>query len=137
MIIIVIINIAVSQSLLGRLLEYMNRYHFRHFWSDFQAALHCINRQGELKRLIHWARGRQLRGPQRLYESRLAEEENRFLKHRLRNPKIVRWACLIHIISNAVSPTPRYLPPGSAMLYRHPSTPKNSAFHRNGSCLNQ
>jgi len=87
----------------------------------FVEALHCINRIGELHRLKAWARRKRLAGPLRLYESRLVEEEHKLMKICMRFPNEMRWARLVHAISNLVSPTPRYLPRGSASGYRRSS----------------
>ena len=43
------------------------------------------------------------------------------MKISIRFPTEVRWARLVHAISNLVSPTPRYLPKGSASGYRRSS----------------
>ena len=83
----------------------------------FVEALHCKNRIGELHRLKAWARRKRLAGPQWLYESRLVEEEHKLMKISIRFPTEVRGACLVHAISNLVSPTPRYMPKGSASVY--------------------
>ena len=87
----------------------------------FVEALHCVNRISELHRLKAWARRKRLAGPMRLYESRLVEEEHKLMKISIRFPNEMRWARLVHAISNLVSPTPRYMSRGSASGYRRSS----------------
>jgi hypothetical protein len=90
-------------------------------YTIFVEALHCTNRIGELHRLKAWAKRKRLTEPLRFYESRLAEEEHKLMKISMRFPNEMRWARLVHAISNLVSPTPRYLPRGSASGYRRSS----------------
>ena len=87
----------------------------------FVTALHTLNRTNELRRLKDWARRKRFVGPLKLYESRIVEEEHRLLKMSMRFPNEVRWARLVHAISNLVSPPPRYLPRGYASVYRRSS----------------
>ena len=87
----------------------------------FVAALHSLNRVDELRRLMAWARRKRLEGPLRLYTSRMVEEECKIMKISSRFPNQVRLARVVHMISILVSPKPRYMPKGSASLYRYKS----------------
>ena len=87
----------------------------------FVESLHCLNRHGELRRLIAWARSKRLPGPLRFYTSRMVEEEHKLMQLSIRFPNEMRCARLVHAVSNLVSPTPRYLPRGSANSYRRKS----------------
>jgi hypothetical protein len=87
----------------------------------FVAALHSLNRRTELRRLMVWARHKRLDGPLNLYTSRMVEEERKLMKIGFHFPKQMRWARLVHAISNLVSPRQRYMPRGSASTYRYKS----------------
>lgn len=83
----------------------------------FAEALRSLNKIGELRRLIVWARNKRLAGPLKLYENLLVEEEHKLLKIRIWFPNVARCAQLVHSISKLVSPTPRFMPKGSASFY--------------------
>jgi hypothetical protein len=87
----------------------------------FAEALYSLNHISELYRLQAWAKRKRFAGPLKLYESRLVEEEHKLMKIAMRFPNQVSWARLVHAISNIVSPTPRYMPRGSASGYRRNS----------------
>lgn len=85
----------------------------------FLAALYSLNRRQELRRLMAWAQSKQLEKPLNHYTSLMVEEENKLFKISYRFPKQMLLARVVHVISNLVSPKPRYLPRGSASSYRY------------------
>ncbi len=78
----------------------------------------CLNRHHELLRLVRWAERKRLVGPCRLYRSRLADEDRRLLRYALDAPTQMRCARWLHRLNQLINPTPRYLPKGSARVYR-------------------
>lgn len=84
----------------------------------FNASLVSLNRQTELKRLMGWAKSKGLAGPLHCYREMYNEDGFRLMLMRKRFPIEYRVAAVTHAISNVVSPTPRYLPRGSASGYR-------------------
>ena len=98
---------------------------YRNNWNDFWSAVHSLNRKAELIRLVQWAKRKRLTGPLKLYLTRLQQEENSIMRLRVRNPKMLTGARLMHFISNLVSPKPRYYPKGSARHYRQCKTKRN------------
>ncbi len=96
-----------------RLIIWRNNWHI--FWNILQAK----NRRTELTRLITWAHNKNLKGPEKLYKLRLNQEDTRLVQYKWRHPRLCTWAQLLHLISHLISPTPRYLPRGSASKYRY------------------
>jgi hypothetical protein len=74
------------------------------------------NRRGELKRLIRWAKHKQLEYPLRLYRTRLDDEERRLNRYQLQYPQFARIAYIIHLLNKLCFP-PRYPQRGSAWGY--------------------
>ena len=97
----------------------MNRFLLCNSWCVFWDILHSYNRRNELNRLIKWARNRKLEAPRKLYESRQNEEENRLMRYKWRYPGLDRCAYLLYLAGKLVSQSPKYLPRGSASIYRY------------------
>ena len=87
-------------------------------WREFCAVFRILNRKGELERLAKWAIRKNLPGPRRLYERRIEDEERRLLQYTFRSRRLVRRARFLHWLSGLVKTTPRYVPRGSAAIYR-------------------
>ena len=101
----------------------MNTFNFH--WRDFFAAtgqifhiLFCLNREDELRRLVEWADSKQLPGPQRAYLMKLGDTERRLFRYAVSTPRLTTLARLLHGFKVLLTPTPRYLPVGSARIYR-------------------
>lgn len=101
----------------------MNIYHFyRQEFKDtcqkFFLILHGLNRRDELQRLVQWAEQKHLSHPLRLYQNRLADEQKRLLRYRAEYPGMTAFASTLCRFNRLISTPPRYLPKGSARVYR-------------------
>ena len=85
---------------------------------EFFALYSAVSRKAELERLIDWAVRKHLPGPQKLYKNRLQDEELHLARHNMYYPRLVYLAYVLYGLSQLISPTPRYLPKGSAWKYR-------------------
>jgi hypothetical protein len=85
---------------------------------DFWKMLYCLNRRAELLRLIQWAERKQLAGPLRCYQARLADVEIRLQRYAIHNPHLTRWTRRFHRLCRVLMPPPRYYRRGSAAGYR-------------------
>ena len=70
--------------------------------------LNTINRSGELKRLITWARRRRFNRVQANYEDNLVKVESILMLLRREYPRQYLFARILHGISNLVSVKPGY-----------------------------
>ncbi len=102
----------------------MRFYNWYNNWHLLWSILRTKNRHSELTRLIKWARNKNLDGPEELYLFRLNEEDRRLMQYNWRHPHLFVCAQALYLISYLVSPTPRYLPRGSASHYRYRSSTK-------------
>ena len=59
---------------------------------EFLPVLRSVNRQHELHRLVVWAERKRLAKPRHLYENRLRDEEDRLLRYRMTDPRLVSLA---------------------------------------------
>lgn len=90
---------------------------FHHNWQVTNVILHVLNRRSELLRLIVWAQKRRFKNPRRCYEHRYKEAGVKLVQLEIKFPTHYRWASILHIISNWVSPTPKGRK-GIAAIYR-------------------
>lgn len=101
------------------MLIYKDIYPFKRNWYAFWDMLNAFNRHSELQRLVRWANEHALTGPEKLYRSRLHDEELRLNSYRMRTPRLVIGARLLFLFGCLISPTPRYHSKGSAAQYRY------------------
>lgn len=80
--------------------------------------LAAFNRRRELMRLEQWAANKHLAGPLRLYRAQHLDVERALVRYTLTSPLAHRLAHALHALNRLLSPTPRYLPKGSAAAYR-------------------
>jgi hypothetical protein len=98
----------------------MTRWHIiLQTWYRFWAIVHTLNRHTELGRLITWAERKQFRGPLRRYVQRSQQEEERMAFYAIRFPGLLKLAQGLHLVSNLISPAPRYPSKGTAASYRN------------------
>lgn len=79
----------------------------------------ALNRRQELIRLEHWARHKGLAAPSRSYRQQRFDAERRLFQHSHATPLTYQCAIGLHWLNRLLSPTPRYLPKGSAGAYRY------------------
>jgi hypothetical protein len=91
----------------------------RFFVCQTYPILQAFNRRDELLRLVKWASAKRATGALRLYRSRLIDEERRLFRYHHNSPLAYQWATILFWINRLISPTPRYLPKGSARAYRY------------------
>lgn len=92
-------------------------------------VLHVLNRQNELRRLTAWATNKQLAKPLYVYQNRLDDEEKRLFHHAVQSPQSFTIAQILFRLNELISPTPRYLPKGSAQGYSYRSLTYPSKSH--------
>lgn len=102
----------------------MNKYIYsqpksRFLPQELYSILCSLNRREELYRLIQWAERRNLSAPLRLYQNRLVDEEKRILRYTVNYPRLTSIAYFASGVNRLISGTPRYLPKGSARVYRY------------------
>src|SRR5579859_3183959 len=85
---------------------------------EFSAIYKILSRYRELEHLIEWATRKKLSGPCRLYQSRLADEEQRLTRIAWRSPNVLSLARWLYCAIQLISPTPHYRAKGSASKYR-------------------
>ena len=90
---------------------------YRRMLHEVYPILCAVNREHELHRLIAWAEQKRLEKPLRLYTNRLRDEEARILRHRIRHPRLVPLAYLIHSVTYGVFPPPEFHHKGAAKGY--------------------
>lgn len=62
----------------------MQTHHHPSPWHTFWSIVRAYERRDDLKRLTRWAERKQLSGPLRCYQNRLADEESRLFQHQVR-----------------------------------------------------
>lgn len=82
-----------------------NDYPTHSAWYKFWQTLRTLNRRAELQRLIRWARRKHLRGPLRVYQRRLEDEELELNRLNIRYPGAARWAYRVYRLNNLLFPT--------------------------------
>lgn len=87
-------------------------------WREFNAILRTLHRYDDLRRLVIWARGKNLSRPLRLYQNRLLDEEIRLNRYRIKHPRISALAGIVHRFNALLFSTPHYYPRGAAAVYR-------------------
>src|SRR5574341_1506163 len=100
-------------------------------WMLSSAApiLSSCNRKNELQRLVIWAREKNLAGPLALYRNRLADGERRLLWYAVTYPRSASLARMLSLLNRLLFPPPRYLPKGSARIYRYGWLTKQTKSH--------
>ncbi len=88
------------------------------FWRDVWVVYWSLNRQQELKRLLQWARHKQLAKPYRAYRLRMQDEQVRQAQYSLIAPHTTKLARIIHFLTTPVRANPHYPRTGSAAFYR-------------------
>lgn len=91
---------------------------FLFHWREFNAVLRALRRNDDLKRLVIWAKRKNLSRPLRLYQYRLLDEEIRLNRYRIKHPRMtVLTGAAYRLNALLFSPRP-YYPRGSAAVYR-------------------
>ncbi len=80
--------------------------------------LNAQNHGRELVRLEQWAIHKGLEGPQRAYRAQHNDVERALLRYAMTDPLAYRLATWLRWLNRLISPTPRFLPKGSATAYR-------------------
>jgi hypothetical protein len=93
------------------------------------SILHSLNRRNELSRLISWAGRKRLPKPLKLYQFRYANEEQRLFRYAISCPRLTSFARFLFHINRLISSPPRYMPKGSAQIYRKHLLTKPSKSH--------
>jgi len=88
-------------------------------WDVFKSIWRAKVRRHELTRLVRWAERKRFSGPRKLYERRLAEEEQRLFRHQCRHPRLVTLVSILHTFFTQIKGEPRYYKKGSAAKYRY------------------
>ncbi len=86
---------------------------------EVYTILRIFNRRNELNRLITWSERKRLKNPNRLYQNRLVDEDRKLLRYSIASPKLTSIARIVHVLNRLISAPPRYLPKGSARIYRY------------------
>jgi hypothetical protein len=86
-------------------------------WHTFIAINRARARYKELERLICWSKRKNLSGPNRLYKSRLIEEEFRLMRYQARHRYLVNICEWLEIFMVQIKPSIRQYRRGSAAKY--------------------
>lgn len=92
-------------------------------WGKTTLILKALHRRDELEQLIQWAKRKRLSYPLQSYRNRLADIELLINRYMLQYPNLMRWARWLHILNQAIAPSPNYYGKGSAAKY-------NSKYYR-------
>ena len=77
------------------------------------------NRCRELVRLEQWATHKGLTGPLKCYRAQHFDAERRLFRYSQSSPLAYQFASILCWLNRVISPTPRYMPKGSARAYRY------------------
>jgi hypothetical protein len=94
------------------------RENFLFHWCEFNAVLRTFHRYDDLRRLVIWARRKNLSRPLRLYKNRLLDEEIRLNRYCIKHPRMTVLASTVYRLNTLLLSTPHYYPRGSAAVYR-------------------
>jgi len=88
------------------------------FLNDIIGLIRVLSRQDDLQQLFQWAKRKRLSRPQKLYQSRLHDEEIRLNRYLVRYPTMTVWAGRIHGLWRSLAPKTHYYRHGYAAKYR-------------------
>lgn len=91
----------------ARLIDWFrNDYPTHSAWYKFWQTLRALNRRAELLRLIRWAQRKRLKGPLRMYQRWLEDEELELNRLNVRYREPARWAYWVHLLNRLLFPAP-------------------------------
>ena len=86
--------------------------------TEVMSLINILNRHAELRQLLQWSKRKHLSRPQKLYQSRLQDEEIRLNRYLVRYPTMTIWTRRLHTLWRGLSLTPRTYRRGYAAKYR-------------------